>query len=112
VPAGTTVELHGTMPMHEVVDPIAGRTFDLESFEAALRPPPSTTPLRLYLILPTGVRCMDLAPGSAFALSTALREHLSYAQMMITPVPVYWFWQSVSHSVQPWHTRLDYAVVR
>ena len=32
--------------------------------------------------------------------------------MMITPVPVYWFWQSVSHSVQPWHTRLDYAVVR
>lgn len=112
VPAGTTVELHGTMPMHEVIDPVAGRTFDMESFEAVLRPPSSATPLRLYLILPTGVRCMDLAPGSAFALSPALREHLSYAQMMITPVAVHWFWQSVSHSEQPWHTRLDYAVLR
>jgi hypothetical protein len=110
--AGTVVVVHAMLPARPLLGRFAGRLLTLTRAELSRVPqtPPDGS-LRLYLMLPTGVRHMDV-PASGADLSAALQEHLRFALDIYAPLTVHWFWQTLPDSPgPPWCSELDWAVV-
>ncbi|HEU4418098.1 MAG TPA: hypothetical protein VFT55_04120, partial [Planctomycetota bacterium] len=109
--AGTVVVVHAMLPMRALSERNAGRPLPATAKSALAQNPPAAQPLRLYLMLPTGVRHMDV-PARGADLSPALREHLRFALDLYAPVTVHWFWQTPpDFPGPPWCSELDWAVV-
>ncbi len=111
-PTDLTVEVVGALRVKPSDAPTLGREMRVAEFMTALTPPISTEPMRLYLMLPTGVRHMDSEMNSPFELSADLQDHLGFAVDIFAPVRATWFWQSChADGQEPWTTGLEHAVL-
>lgn len=109
--AGTVVVVHAMLPIHSLPERNVGRPRTRATMSAVAQKPPAAQGLRLYLMLPTGVRHMDVPAGGA-DLSPALQEHLRFALDIYAPLLVHWFWQTPpDFPGPPWCSELDWAVV-
>ena len=108
--AGTVVVVHAMLPVRTLPERNAGRAWKRAAMSALAQKPPAAQPLRLYVMLPTGVRHMDVPAGGA-DLSAALQEHLRFALDIYGPLTVHWFWQTPpDFPGPPWCSELDWAV--
>ncbi len=111
-PTGTTVHVHATLPERPLPHRAAGAARTRAELEALPQHPPGDGPLRLYVLLPTGVRHQDVPAGGA-PLGDDLREHLRYALDLYAPLLVHWFWQTPPAAGDaPWRSELDWATAR
>lgn len=111
-PVGTTVVLHGTLPVRPLPERTDGAQRSREQLFALTETPPAHEPLRCYLLLPTGVRHMDV-PAKGAPMDAFLREHLRWALDLYAPLTVYWFWQTLPEAAgAPWRSTLDWANAR
>ncbi|HZN41378.1 MAG TPA: hypothetical protein VFD82_21400 [Planctomycetota bacterium] len=109
--AGTVVVVHAMLSMRALPERNAGKPWPRAAMLAVAQKPPAAQPLRLYLMLPTGVRHMD-GPASGADLSAALQDHLRFALDIYGPLTVHWFWQTPpGFPGPPWCSELDWAVV-
>jgi hypothetical protein len=99
------------LPLRALPERNAGRKWTRAAMSAVAKQPPAAEPLRLYVMLPTGVRHMDV-PASGADLSAALQEHLRFALDVYGQLTVHWFWQTPpDFPGPPWCSELDWAVV-
>src|SRR5262245_44489090 len=107
---GTVVVVHAMLPVRALPERNAGRPWTRAAMSAVAQKPPAAQPLRLYVMLPTGVRYMDVPAGGA-DLSAALQEHLRSSLSIYAPLTVHWFWQTPpDFPGPPWCSELDWAV--
>jgi hypothetical protein len=93
--------------------PLHGAALTLDTAAAALRPPTARSPLRLYLLLPTGPAAVDLTPGEPLQFDAALRWRLGYAADSFGPCLVHLFWQtSTPGPAGPQRSELDWFTLR
>ncbi|HEX6811476.1 MAG TPA: hypothetical protein VF384_07625 [Planctomycetota bacterium] len=111
-PAGTVAVVHATLPVRTLPRRNAGKPCPRAVMHALAQRPPGAKPLRLYLMLPTGVRHVDVPAGGA-DLPAVLQEHLRFALDCFAPLCVHWWWQTrPDFAGPPWCSELDWAVVR
>lgn len=111
-PAGTRLTVHATLPVRPLARRASGQARSRDELFALSQAPPAAEPLRLYLLLPTGVRHMDVPVGGA-PMDALLRDHLTWALDLFAPLTVHWFWQTPPDATgQPWRSELDWATAR
>jgi hypothetical protein len=111
-PPGTRVHVHATLDERPLPAPAGGAWRTRAQLHELTSAPPANEPLRLYLLLPTGVRHQDVPAGGA-VMDELLREHLRYALDLYAPLHVHWFWQTQPvPAVRPWRSALDHARAR
>ncbi|MDO8348928.1 MAG: hypothetical protein Q7T30_01740, partial [Planctomycetota bacterium] len=112
-PAGTVVRVFASLATGPLLEPLRGRTVPREQFAAALRPPRPDLPLRLYLLLPTGLLSVDVAGGAAVRFDEPTRNQIVYAADVLGGCLVHCFWQTVpGHQGEPWRSPIDWCEVR
>lgn len=112
-PPDTVVVVHAELARRPLPAPVAGAERTRAELDALPRTPPFPGPARLYVMLPTGVRHMDVPAGGAPELSPPLREHLRWALDIFAPLTVTWFWQSPPDAATaPWCSELDWCTAR
>lgn len=111
-PAGTQVTVHATLPVRPLAQRNGGKPRSRDELFALSLQPPAPERLRLYVMLPTGVRHMEV-PADGAPMRVELREHLRWALDLFAPLTVHWFWQTPPDAAgPPWRSEIDRAVAR
>ena len=125
--AGVLVEVAGAPPPDDVVvtvhgrseqvvpaQPVAGAEVALDALGARVVPPGALQhDVRLYLVMPTGVRSQRFGGAAAVSLDAVLQGELRYAWELAAPLDVQWFWTGRRQlGGRPCVTPLDWARVR
>lgn len=111
-PAGTVVRVHALAAAGDAPD-AGGDAVDRDELAALLVPPRRDVPLRCYLLLPTALLSLDVAPGAAVEVPAGARAQVVYAADLLGGARLCWFWQSLDDGARrPWRSGLRSVLVR
>ena len=102
-----------SIPMSGPLPSDSGAFTVARELSAALVPPRSDVPLRLYLMSPLRTICVDVPAGGATRLDPFEVDKLELAAGVVDGCPVHWMWQTPpGYAGDPWRSGIHWRRLR